>query len=205
MSWMKTSVWDKVTNFFGNITDSIKGAISNYVDNLSWDPRSWIGQAPQQPKLDPNEIGLAKGGIVSPTPGGRKVTVAEGGEHEVVAPLSKLDQILPEGLKMNSSESLLGKLDQILPKSLKIDSKGIEISNNILETVASNTADTNETINNLGQAILKLASIFDKKQNSNNNVIIAGGNQSKQQYPTASQVAASNVDPIRAIRAQFAV
>ena len=205
MSWMKTSVWDKVTGFFSKITDSIKNAMSNYVDNLSWDPRSWVGVAPEQPKPDPNELGLAKGGIVSPIPGGRSVTVAEGGEHEIVAPLSKLDQLLPEGSKMNSSESLLSKLDQILPKSLKIDSKGVEISNNILETVASNTADTNDTINNLGQAILKLAGIFDKKQNSNNNIIVNGGNQSRQQYPTASQVAASNVDPIRAIRAQFAV
>ena len=207
MSWMKTSVWDKVTNFFGNITDSIKGAISNYVDNLSLDPRSWVGMAPEQPKLDPNDIGLAEGGIVSPTPGGRKVTVAEGGEHEVVAPLSKLDQILPEGSKTEDSDTtIFNKLSQILPEGLKVDSKGIEISNNILKDVASNTANTNDTLDNLSQAIFKLASIFDKKQNSNNNnIVIAGGNQPKQQYPTASQVAASNVDPIRAIRAQFAV
>ena len=176
MSWIRDSIWGKVTGFLGDIIDSVKEGVSSYIENLSWDPLSWAGLSQQKSKPE-EEIGLAEGGIVPATPGGRKVTVAEGGQDEAIIPL---DQYMsPEGSK---------------------------ISNDILQVIASNTGNTNDTIRNLSEAILKLADIFGQKNTASapNNFIINSQNQ-PQQYPSAAQVAASNIDPIRSVRSQFAV
>ena len=84
--------------------------------------------------------------------------------------------------------------------------EGSKISNDILQVIASNTGNTNDTIRNLSEAILKLADIFGQKNTASapNNFIINSQNQ-PQQYPSAAQVAASNIDPIRSVRSQFAV
>ena len=90
--------------------------------------------------------------------------------------------------------------EAVIPLDKYMSPEGFKLSNNILEKIAYNTANSNDTIINLSKAILQLADIFAKKQS--NNVIVAGQNQ-QQQYPSASQVAASNIDPIRQIRMQF--
>jgi hypothetical protein len=94
--------------------------------------------------------------------------------------------------------------EAVIPLDKYMSPEGFKISNDLLGTIANNTATTNETIMNLSRAILQLAGVFDKKQTNSNNIIVNGQNQ-PQQYPSAAQVAASNVDPIRQIRMQFAV
>jgi hypothetical protein len=76
------------------------------------------------------------------------------------------------------------------------------LNNSTLEQIASNTKSTNTTIETLGNAILKLASIIDKKTNTQSTTVINAGGQSKE-ITSAPAVAAGNVDPIRIIRQQF--
>jgi hypothetical protein len=94
--------------------------------------------------------------------------------------------------------------EAVIPLDKYMSPEGFKISNDLLGTIASNTANTNETIKNLSNAILKLASVFNNNQPNNNSNIIVN-NQQSQQLPSAAQLAASNVDPIRMIRRQFAV
>jgi hypothetical protein len=111
------------------------------------------------------------------------------------------------GIVTKPTTALIGEAghEAVIPLDKYMSPEGFKISNDILSTIAVNTSNTNETIANLSQAIFKLAQIFDKKtMSSANNVIINGQNQS-QQYPSASQVAANNIDPIRTVRAQFAL
>jgi phage-related protein len=172
MSWMKKSIWGKVTGFADNLVGAVKDWWGGVVNWWSGEKTEGAPPMPQNnaPKADPNELGLAEGGIVKKP---IKSWVGEAGP-EAVIPLDKY--MSPEGFK---------------------------ISNDLLGTIATNTATTNETIRNLSHAILQLAGVFDKKQSSGNNIVINGGDQ--QQYPSASQVASSNIDPIRQIRMQFAV
>jgi hypothetical protein len=172
MNWMKKSIWDKVTGFADNLVGAVKDWWSGVVNWWNGDAAQGTPPMPQNnaPKTDPNELGLAEGGVVKKP---IKSWIGEAGP-EVVIPLDKY--MSPEGFK---------------------------ISNDLLGTIADNTSTTNETIKNLSQAILQLAGVFDKKQSSSNNIVVNGQNQ-PQQYPTAAQMAASNVDPIRQIRMQFA-
>ena len=78
-----------------------------------------------------------------------------------------------------------------------------DAGNKILDKIAGNTEKTNMSITSLAQAIIKLADNLGKSQSQQN--IIVNGQKQQQSYPSASQVAAANIDPIRQIRAQFAI
>lgn len=85
--------------------------------------------------------------------------------------------------------------------------KDIKLPDNtdVLSNIASNTETTNSTLKNLNGAILKLAQVFNDKLDktgSKNNLFINGQPQ-QDSRPSASQVAASNVDPIGIVRRQF--
>ena len=75
---------------------------------------------------------------------------------------------------------------------------------NILNTIATNTGSTNEVLRALSQAIFKLAQTYETKGSKDSSNIFINGQQ-QNPIPSASQVAAQNVDPIRQVRMQFAV
>lgn len=75
---------------------------------------------------------------------------------------------------------------------------------NILNTIATNTGSTNEVLRALSQAIFKLAQTYETKGSKDSGNIFINGQQ-QNPTPSASQVAAQNVDPIRQVRMQFAV
>jgi len=75
----------------------------------------------------------------------------------------------------------------------------------ILNKIAENTGSTNSSIGALTQAIYKLAQSMGNKTGAPSPVIVNGGQQKQDSGPSASQVAAANNDPIRNIRAQFAL
>jgi hypothetical protein len=67
------------------------------VGRISFTVPGWVPGLGGRGFSVPNIPQLAKGGIVPATPGGRLVNVAEGGEDEVVAPLSKLSGMVDGG------------------------------------------------------------------------------------------------------------
>ena len=118
---------------------------------------------------------LKDGGVVPATPGGRIIKVAEGNQPEIVSPIDKF---------LNSNSG---------------------INNEALNKIVSNTGDTNASLKMLSEAIFKLATVFDKKLTSNNSpIVVNSSSNQKEDSTSASQAAASNQDPIRRVRMQFA-
>jgi hypothetical protein len=86
--------------------------------------------------------------------------------------------------------------------TILLNNETTSLNNQTLDQIAGNTEITNNNLKVLGEAILKLAQVFnDKSAVANNNFFVNG--QQQQNYPSASEIAASNRDPIRPIRMQF--
>ena len=94
--------------------------------------------------------------------------------------------------------------EAVVPLEKYFDPKLTSLNNNALEEIVKNTNNTNTSLEALSNAIFKLAQVFNGKPNNNNNIIVNGQKQ-PENYPSASQVAASNIDPIRQVRMQFAI
>jgi len=204
MTWINESVGNKISSFFTGIFDGAK----NYWDNLSLDPRSWFGKAPEPSAPDTvpkksargrNVPKMAEGGVVTDS----NITEAVVGEagDEAIIPLAKGGVV--------ATQPTITPIDQlnnqaVVPLEKYFNGEDFTLSKDTLEKIASNTGSTSDGLKVLGQAILKLAQVFsDKSTTGSSNIVING--QQQNQTPSASQVAATNVDPIRAIRAQFAI
>jgi len=178
--WIKDSFWEKIDGLFGGLIDGVKG----WWENLSLDPRTWIGidtkTLPATPPL-PNPPGMKDGGVVSATPGGTVIRVAEGGEDEAIVPKSSFEKFF--------------------------NTKDIVISNLTLKDIASNTKDTYIALKTLNDNIvgfmrdIKNNLAQNKQQGNSNYTVISPGRQND--YTSASVTANTNFDPIRAVRAQF--
>lgn len=202
--WIKDSLWEKVTGFVGSLVDGVK----DWWNNLSWDPRSWIGMGPKVPEPKPAASGTTP--AEQPKPASLpKVTTPE---PEPIVPMAK------GGIVSKPTKALIGEagpeavvpLNPLLPaekliKSFFSGGKNDKIDNKALESIVANTGDTNDALGNLTNAIFKLAQTFAKQQGSGGNNIFINGQQQNNNIPAASQIAATNADPIRSIRAQFAI
>ena len=60
-------------------------------------------------------VGLAEGGLVQPTPGGTQATIGEGGEAELVTPLSKVGNLVNVDMEpvVNAVKSLKSELQEV--------------------------------------------------------------------------------------------
>jgi hypothetical protein len=183
-TWIKESLWEKVTGFVGSVVDSVKSSLKGYWDNLSLDPRSWVGMTPSSPV--PSSSPTTTTGTV-PVP----VPMKEGG-------------IVPPGYPNDSYPALLTSGETVIPTDKYVTPETAALSNTMLEKIASNTGIANDSLTKLYQAIFKLADVFDAKTiASTQNNIVMPGNSQPIQYPSASQVAVGNRDPIRQVRRQF--
>lgn len=72
-----------------------------------------------------------------------------------------------------------------------------------LNDIASNTNTTSNKISRLSDAIFALANTLSKSQTTTTAPTVAVLNNNQEQGPSASQIAASNIDAIRSIRRQF--
>ncbi len=211
--WIKDSLWEKVTGFVGSLIDSVK----DWWNNLSLDPRSWVGMGPQAPEPTTSQTTQSTSTQstqqttpqTTSTPNSAPLSTTP----EPIIPISTPEPIIPissEKIITQTTNPLIGEAaPEITTPSETLLSGAFGDENNILnnkalEDIASNTGDTNNAIGNLTNAIFKLAQTFAKQQpQAGNNIIINGQQQSN--IPSASQIAATNVDPIRNIRAQFAI
>jgi hypothetical protein len=78
-------------------------------------------------------VGLADGGVVSATPGGMSATVAEGGESELVTPLSKVGSLVEIDL-----DPVLGALATLVGEIKSMKNEVVRGNNKQLSTVISN-------------------------------------------------------------------
>ncbi len=105
---------------------------------------AWGFSTPSFTVDPPNIPRLAQGGVVRATPGGRAVTVGEGGEDEIVEPESKMQQLLINAVRMVMGEvggsrgdiTVLVQIgdDQLAPATVRV------IENNPVAVAKSNRA-----------------------------------------------------------------
>lgn len=138
------------------------------------------------------DVQLKDGGIVTQPV---KALVGEAGPEAVIP------------LKDAGQSSVSAAQNGVLPlRDMFNSANSGTINNDILNKIASNTDNTSSGLKTLSEAILRLATVFDKKMTNlagKSSVIINGaGGQSKEPTP-ASMVAANNDDPIRKVRMQF--
>jgi hypothetical protein len=202
--WIKDSLWEKVTGFVGSLIDGVK----DWWNNLSWDPRSWIGMGPKMPEIPPSQPAAtpAAPSTSQAIPPAALPTTAPA---PIIPTLEPIVPMADGGIVTAPTNALIGEAGPEAVMPLEKLLSGVfgdnnSINNKALESIVSNTGDTNNALGNLTDAIFKLAQTFAKQQNTGgNNVFINGQQQSN--IPTASQIAATNIDPIRNIRAQFAI
>jgi hypothetical protein len=75
-------------------------------------------------------------------------------------------------------------------------------NSDVLSDISDNTSKTNDLLTSLTQAIMKLAQNTGGNINTTKNVVM--NNNQQPSMPSASEIMANNVDPIRAVRAKYA-
>ena len=184
--WVRESIWDKITGFITGIFDTVK----NWWNNLSWDPRSWVGMAPEPP---------AKPSQQTTT----KTTPPQTSSVSIAQPEVKLAE---GGIVTKPTTALVGEAgpEAVLPLDKMFDSTGISLNNTALDQIANNTKNTNQSLNALADAIIKMVAVFNQKMSAQGGTTVINAGSSSKNYTNASMVAALNSDPIRRVRAQFA-
>jgi len=109
------------------------------------------------------------------------------------------------GIVQEPIKAVIGEAgpEAVIPLEKYFDPKLTSLNNTALEEIVKNTNSTNQSLEALSNAIFKLAQTFNGKPGNNN--IIVNGQKQNERYPSASEVAASNQDPIRQVRMQFAI
>jgi hypothetical protein len=115
--------------------------------------------------------------------------------------------LTPDTTKSIESTTLTPETTKItspVPQSITENSiTNNNVDKKVLSDIASNTEKTNKSLTTLGDAVFKLAKVFDSKTMSNGNSVLINNNGQVQEYTSTSQIAASNVDSIRGVRQQF--
>ena len=193
---MGESLRERMTDLFESVNYSAEDALKNQ-GMTEENAKKVLGLKEQESRTDYAKIGakaslapmigpaaelidaipLKEGGLVMPQ--NNKPTlasIAEPGNPEVVVPIDRLFKEFQTSLNTDS-----------------------------LNEIADNTKNTNQSLNALADAIIKMVGAFNQKASvqGSTTVINAGGGSKD---PTSASMAANfNLDPIRRVRSQFAV
>ena len=195
LGWLKDNIWEKITGFVTGVFDTVK----DWWNNLSWDPRSWVGISPDTP----TEPSIPKPGKATVTVNGKEMSLDEW-ESQQTKPKTKLAD---GGIVTEPTKALVGEAgpEAVIPLDKYFDPQSLSLNNTTLEQIAGNTKDTNKALNGLTDAIIKMVGAFNQKASvqGSTTVINAGGDS--KDATSASMAANFNLDPIRRVRSQFAV
>lgn len=185
IDWIKENIWTKVSNFVTGVFDSVK----DWWNNLSWDPRSWVGITPELSQPVSNTANKST---------------------STTQPSQPVDKTLPEmakgGIVTKPTKALIGEAgpEAVVPLEKYFDPQQLGLNNDTLKQIASNTNDTNNALKILSDALFKLIITLDKKTSQAGATVINAIGRTTQQPAPASVIANTNVDPIRRVRMQFA-
>jgi len=191
-NWMKDTTVSKLNNWSTDLYDWSKEKISGFTSSMD-------SVLTGTEKLKPINSDSIKG---SQTPFGNKF-------QETKNPL--------EGFDVDSLKSLVkGVQPDISSLQDKIGRENITLNNGALDQIVGNTKATNEAMKTLGSAIFKLAQTFNAggRGPSGSNLYGATTGQTSDimsrkrsdimgGIASASQLAATNKDPIKEVRNQF--
>jgi len=195
LGWLKDNIWEKITGFVTGVFDTVK----DWWNNLSWDPRTWIpGIAPNSNEPQPQETAEQP---MTRKQGRRKQKTTSTPTDETLTPMAE------GGIVTEPTKAIVGEAgpEAVLPLDKYFDPQSLSLNNTTLEQIASNTKNTNQSLNALADAIIRMVGAFNQKASvqGSTTVINAGGGSKD---PTSASMAANlNLDPIRRVRSQFAV
>jgi hypothetical protein len=184
LSWLKESIWDKITGFVTGVFDGVK----DWWNNLSWDPSTWLGGEEEPTKQSKK------------TARGRSKIADQTNQTETLTPMAD------GGIVTEPTKALVGEAgpEAVLPLDKYFDPQNLSLNNTTLEQIADNTKDTNSSLKVLSDALFKLVTVLDKKMSQTGTTVINAQGQTTQQSTPASVIANINADPIRRVRMQFA-
>lgn len=197
--WVQTNILDKIAGFAGGVWDGIK-SVASKIPFLGGD------EEPETPEIDipkdkksarGSKPKMAEGGVISTE---MEAEVGEDGDEAIVK-LAKGGVVATK-----PTTTPINKLDQsaVIPLEKYFNGKDFTLSNDFLREIAGNTGGANRVLEALGQAVIKLAQALESSSAKQPvNTIL--NTQQQGQFPSASQVAASNNDAIRTIRRQFSM
>lgn len=198
-TWMKDTMWEKISGFVTGLIDGIK----SWWSNLSWDPRSWVGMTPETTPLEPPASKTSSTNQTKDTSNNELNKWSTGTTTAKNQSIPMADG----GIVTQPTNALIGEAgpEAVVPLEKYFNNQGLTLNNTALTEIAANTSSTNTSLKVLSEALIRLVTIIDRKisqPGSNTSTIInmGGGND----IPSAAKYANTNIDPIRAIRAQFA-
>ena len=98
-----------------------------------------------------------------------------------------------------------GNPEFVIPLDKMFDISNSSLNSPTLSQIASNTKDTNKALNGLTDAIIRMVGAFNQKMSTQGSTTVINAGGGSKDYTSASMAANLNSDPIRRVRAQFAV
>jgi hypothetical protein len=120
----------------GDILRGIKGGLNRFIGSINSGIAALDALLPFSLSRIPN---LAEGGIARANPGGTIVRVAEGGEDEVISPLSKLKEIIADAAGPGvvfGPGSINVNFDGVVPSTEEARTVGQAVGEGIISTLA---------------------------------------------------------------------
>lgn len=194
-TWIKESVIDKITNTVSKVIDWSKEKITSIISSipgynlLFGDDTSEQNSTPTDNKPTRSARGSKANTAHTTATTQPEVKLAEG------------------GIVTKPTTALVGEAgpEAVLPLDKMFDSTGISLNNTALDQIADNTKNTNQSLNALADAIIKMVGVFNQKLSTQGSTTVINAGGGSKDYTSASMAANLNSDPIRRVRAQFAV
>lgn len=140
-----TSAMEDLVAVVRDLVEALRDAFnlsSNLNTSLENTPLPNGGNIPKPP---PGDDGFAEGGYVPPVPGGRRVTVGEGGEGEYIIPESMMGQVRggPAGHAVTFAPTYVNHLTSVDPTDVMMDK--------LMDRIRRNTRGDKERLRNILQ------------------------------------------------------
>jgi SLT domain-containing protein len=189
-TWVKESVFGKIGSMISSIINWSKEKLS---DIISYIPG--FGDEKIDPPVSKKDTGSANKQSKE-----NNIQLKENNEQPEI-------KLATGGVVTKPTTALMGEAgpEAVIPLEKYFNTEGLSLNNTTLESIASNTKDTNASLRTLSEVLIRLVGVIDRKlsqtQNSSPTILNMGGVNNR---PSAAKYTAASNDPIRAIRAQFA-
>lgn len=195
VNWLRESIIDKLSNLVGNVLDWGKEKITNLVSNIPG-YNLLFGD-------DTNKQATTTTDNNSVKPASTKTSPPQQSQP-ITQPEVKMAK---GGIVTKPTTALVGEAgpEAVLPLNKMFDTAGISLNNSTLDQIANNTKDTNKALSVLADAIIKMVGAFNQKMSVQNGTTIINAGGGSKDTTSASMASNFNLDPIRRVRAQFAV
>jgi hypothetical protein len=205
-AWVQESIVNKLTGWISSLYDWSKNKLSDLASSIG---SFFTGDTIEQPDpvkitLNNKQAPVKEENSQNQISNEKQTSLKEENSQNQISNVRTENDMQNEMLKIWQERADIWKdyTEKTGNPAIPISNEVTALNNQTLDQIAGNTEITNNNLKILGEAILKLAQVFNNKPSGGNNNFIVNGQQ-QQNFPSASEIAATNRDPIRAVRTQF--